>query len=106
MNTLDAIPWYKSPQQIGLVTTAVSALIAVFPKLGQLLGWSSPGDVANGITAIFGVIAVIAPVIGTFIRARSTVQPLTLTQASADVHPNTLANAEKPLPVTGASKTP
>lgn len=101
MSNLDALVWYKSPQQIGLVTTAISALIAVFPKLGQLLGWSSPGDVANGVTAIFGVIAVIAPVVGTFIRARSTVQPLTLTQAGADMHPNTLANAEAPLPVTG-----
>jgi len=105
MNNFDAIPWYRSPQQIGLVTTAVSALVAIFPKIGQLLGWSSPGDIANGVTAVFGAIAIIAPIIGTFIRAKSTVQPLTLTQAAAEVHPNTIANAQAPLPVTGV-KTP
>lgn len=94
MNNLDAIPWYRSPQQIGLVTTAVSALIALFPKLGQMLGWTSPTDVSAGVTSVFGVIAVIAPIIGTFIRAKSTVQPLTLTKAAAEVHPNTVANAQ------------
>jgi hypothetical protein len=104
MLNLDAIPWYKSPQQIGLVTTAVSAFIALFPKVGQLLGWSSPSDISNGVTAVFGVIALVAPIVGTFIRAKSTVQPLTLTQAGADIHPNTLANAAAPLPVTGKAK--
>jgi hypothetical protein len=88
VNNLDAIPWYKSAQQIGLVTTAISAIIAMFPKAGQLLGLSSPTDVS---------------IIGTFIRARSTVQPLTLTQSGADIHPNTLANAQAPLPVTKAT---
>jgi hypothetical protein len=89
--TIGALPWYRSPQQIGLVTTAASAFIALFPKVGQLLGWTSPGDVANGVTAFFGAIAIIAPIIGTFIRARSPVQPLTLTASSAEVHPATLA---------------
>lgn len=106
MNNLDAIPWYRSPQQIGLVTTAVSALIALFPKLGQLLGWTSPSDVASGVTAVFGVIAVIAPVIGTFIRAKSTVQPLTLTKASAEIHPNTIANAQAAANVAFAKDIP
>lgn len=94
MNNLDAIPWYRSPQQIGLVTTAVSALIALFPKIGKMLGWNTPDDVSAGVTSVFGVIAVIAPIIGTFIRAKSTVQPLTLTKAAAEAHPNTVANAQ------------
>jgi hypothetical protein len=97
MNNLPALPWYRSPQQIGLVTTAISAVIALFPKVGQLLGWSSPTDVTNGVTTIFGFIAVVAPVIGSFIRARSTVQPLTLTKADAAVHPNTIAAAQEEL---------
>ena len=91
---MNAIPWYKSPQQIGLVTTAISALIAIFPKLGQELGWTSPSDVTNGVTQVFGVIAVIAPLVGALVRARSKIQPLTLTQSAADVHPNTLANVQ------------
>lgn len=106
MNNLDAIPWYSSPVQIAQVTSAVSALIALFPKLGQALGWTSPSDISTGVTTIFGVIATAAAIYGSIKRASSPIQPLTLTQTSADVHPNTVANAEKPLPVTGAPKAP
>lgn len=100
MNNLDAIPWYRSPVQIAQVTTVVSGIIALFPKVGQLLGWTTPGDISTGVTAIFGVIAVIAPIYGSIKRAKSPIQPLTLTQTAADIHPNTVANAETPLPTT------
>jgi hypothetical protein len=86
-----AIPWYKSPQEIGLITTAVSALIALFPKVGQLLGLTSASDIATAVTNVFGVIALIAPVIGSIVRVNSKAQPLTLTQAGAEAHPNTQA---------------
>lgn len=86
-----AIPFYKSPQTIGLVTTFVSAAIALFPKAGQLLGLAAPGAVESAVTSIFGAIAVIAPIVGAIARTKSTVQPITLTQAQADVHPVTVA---------------
>jgi hypothetical protein len=91
-----AIPWYKSPQTLGLITTAVSAIVAAFPKIGQILGWSSPSDVSAAVSAAFGFVAIIAPIIGTIVRAKSTVQPLTLTQKGADVHPATVA-ANQPM---------
>lgn len=89
-----AIPWYKSPQQIGLITTAVSGLIAAFPKVGQFFGWSSPSDAASAVTAIFASIAIAAPIIGGFVRAHSKTQPLTFTQAAANAHPVTLATEQ------------
>lgn len=89
-----AIPWYRSPQQISNVTAAVSALIALFPKVGQALNLSNASDVSTAVTIVFGAIAVIAPGVGTALRARSKLQPLTLTKAAAEVHPVTLA-AEK-----------
>jgi formylmethanofuran:tetrahydromethanopterin formyltransferase len=89
--TAGAIPWYKSPQQIGLVTTAVSAAVALFPKLGQALGLSSATAVSDAVTNIFGVIALVAPVVGSFIRAKSKVQPLTMTQSGADANSSTVA---------------
>src|ERR1700679_2364747 len=89
--TAGAIAWYRSPQQIGLVTTAVSAAIALFPKLGQALGLSSATAVSDAVTNIFGVIALVAPVVGSFIRAKSKVQPLTLTQARANTNSDTVA---------------
>jgi hypothetical protein len=83
-----AIPWYQSPQLIGLITTIVSAAIAIYgPKLNI-----SSTDITTVVTDIFGVIALIAPIIGTVLRIKSTVQPVTLTQAAADVHPNTIAS--------------
>src|ERR1700689_3379675 len=86
-----AIPWYKSPQQIGLVTTAVSAAIALFPRLGQMLGLTSATAVSDAVTSIFGVIALVAPIIGSFVRANSKIQPLTITQAQATDNVSTKA---------------
>jgi hypothetical protein len=103
MNNLDALPWYRSPVQISQVTAAVSALLAIFPKIGQMLGWTSPGDIANGVTALFGIIAIVAPIYGSFKRANSPIQPLTLTKTGAALHPNTTANAQAPLPTTKAT---
>jgi hypothetical protein len=89
--TVGALPWYKSPQTIGLVTTAVSAFIALSPKLGTLLGLNSPTAVENAVTVVFGFIAFVAPVIGTIVRSNSKLQPITLTQAAADAHPASVA---------------
>jgi hypothetical protein len=89
--TAGAIPWYKSPQQIGLVTTAVSAAVALFPKVGVWLGLSSPSEVANAVTNVFSFIAVVAPIVGSIVRANSKEQPLTLTASEATVHPATRA---------------
>ena len=91
VTTVGAIPWYKSPTQIAMVSSAVSALIALFPRMGVWLHLTSPNDVVNAVTVIFGFIAVIAPVIGSVYRAKSSLQPLTLTAAAAAIHPSTIA---------------
>lgn len=102
-----AIPWYKSPQTIGLVTTAVSAAIALFPKVGQLLGLTSGTAIDAAVTTIFGFIALIAPIVGTVVRVKSKAQPITLTQAAADTHPATVAiQAPAPLPPLDPPKVP
>jgi len=41
----------------------------------------------------------VAPLIGTIVRSRSKVQPITLTQGNADVHPATIA-AERAAAIT------
>jgi hypothetical protein len=90
-STLPAQPWYTSAVQKSQVTAAISALLALSPKLGSLLGLNTPVEVQAAVEAVFGVIALIAPVIGSILRAHSTVQPLTLTQKGADTHPTNLA---------------
>lgn len=85
-----AIPWYKSPQTIGLITTFVAAAVALFPKAGAALGLTSPGAISTAVSNVAGVIALIAPVIGTIVRAKSTEQPITLTEAGAETHPATV----------------
>lgn len=89
-----AIPWYRSPVQVTQVTTAVSAAIAIFPKLGKMLGLQTPGDVEPVVEAIFGAIAVLAPILGSIVRSRSRLQPLTLTKAGAEEHPATALAAQ------------
>jgi len=101
MNNLDALPWYRSPVMISQVVSFLSALTAISPKLATALGWTSTDAINTAVTSVFGVIAILAPLYGAWKRKTSVIQPLTLTQTGADLHPNTLANAEKPLPVTG-----
>jgi hypothetical protein len=86
-----AAPWYTSKVQITQIATILSALIAISPKLGTLLGLPTPGAVEAAVEAVFGGIAVVAPIIGSIFRAKSPLQPLTLTQAGADAHPATIA---------------
>jgi hypothetical protein len=94
-----AIPWFRSPQTIGLITTFIAAAVALFPKAGVLLGLTTPGAIQTAVENIAGVIALLAPVVGTVFRVKSTLQPITLTQAAADVHPVTIA-AHVPPPVS------
>lgn len=93
--TVGAAPWYTSKVQIAQITSLVSALIVLFPKLGSALGLNTLDEVNTTITTVFAFIAVAAPLVGMIFRAKSTIQPLTLTQAKADAHPATL-EAKKP----------
>jgi hypothetical protein len=87
--TVGALPWYKSPVQITQVAAFLSAVIALYPKLGTLLGITTPADVTTFVQTAFGGIALFAPLVGAILRARSTIQPLTLSKSGAENHPAT-----------------
>lgn len=89
--TTGAIPWYKSAQEITNVTTALSAAIAIFPKIGQWLGITNLSDTGVLVTNAFGVAAFVVPLIGARVRWTSKVQPLTGTASGAADHPATVA---------------
>lgn len=89
---MDAIPFYKSPVYIGAVVTILSTIASLSPKLAAILG--NPDAISQSVTSIFSVIALGAGLFTAVKRKNSTVQPLTLTQGGADVHPATLANAQ------------
>lgn len=89
--TVGAIPWYKSQQQLALIATAISAIVAIFPKAGAAFGINTTSDVQSTVSTIAGFLTLIIPVISGIARKYSKVQPLTATQAGADVHPATLA---------------
>lgn len=88
-----AAPWYTSPVQKAQVVAIVSALVALSPKIGQVLGIANPGQAAAWVETVFGFIALVAPILGSIWRARSKLQPLTLTQKAADAHPANIAAA-------------
>lgn len=92
MNNLDALPWYRSPVMVSQVVSAISALTAIAPKLATQFGLTSPDAITQVVTSVFGVIAFSAAMYGAIKRKNSTIQPLTLTQAGADIHPQTVAN--------------
>jgi hypothetical protein len=88
--TIGATVWYESPVMISQVVTFLSATVAIAPKFATALGLTSTDAINQTVTAVFGVIALLATAYGAVKRAKSTTQPLTLTQGSADVHPATL----------------
>lgn len=100
-NTVGAVPWYQSPVQISQVTTFVSAVIAMFPKWGTAVGITTPDQVNTAVTTVFGFIALVAPFVGMILRARSKIQPLTLSQAKADAHPATAVADARSTPPPG-----
>lgn len=82
-DTVGAAPWYTSPVQISQITAAISGVLTVFPQLANLVGLTDT-------TKITAAVTVVAAVAGAIFRARSKIQPLTLTQAKADNHPATV----------------
>lgn len=94
-NTLGAVPFYKSPVQIAQVTTFVSALIAMFPKWGAVVGLTTPDQVNTAVETTFGFIALVAPFVGMILRAKSKIQPLTITPTGAANHPATAVAAAR-----------
>lgn len=90
-STVGATPWYTSQVMIGTIVTILATMVGVFPKLGQLLGFTSTAVISNDVTAICQAIAFLAGVYTAIKRASASVQPLTLTQAAADIHPATKA---------------
>jgi hypothetical protein len=95
-----ALPWYQSPVQKAQVVAAVSALVALSPKIGSLVGIKTPAEASAWVESLFGAITFIAPILGTIWRARSALQPLTLTKAGAAAHPATVAATVAAMPVS------
>ena len=95
-----AVPWYQSPVQKAQVVAAVSALVALSPKLGSLVGIKTPAEASAWVESLFGAITFVAPILGSIWRARSKLQPLTLTKAGAASHPATVAAEVAAMPVS------
>jgi hypothetical protein len=76
---------------IGTVVTILSMLAGAVPKAAAALGLTSPAAISNDVTAVFTVIGLLAGLFTAVSRAKAGVQPLTLTQAAADIHPATKA---------------
>jgi hypothetical protein len=87
---LPAVPWYQSPVQIAQLTTAVTALAAVSPKVAAFLGLTTPDAINTTVQNVCGGVSFLALLYGIFKRAKSPIQPLTLTQARADTHAATV----------------
>jgi hypothetical protein len=81
---LNPIPWYKSPVYISGATTIVSSLVVLVPKAGAALGLTSPELINTAVNAVFEVITLVAGAVTAIARGRSSVQPITVSQASAD----------------------
>ena len=97
---MQAIPWYRSPVYIGAVVTILSTLASLTPKTFLALGLTSPDTISHTVDTVFQLIALVAGGFTAYKRSSSSIQPLTLTQSGADVHPAGTARqaSEKPTP--------
>lgn len=78
---MNAIPWYKSPVYIGIVTSIVSQLLSLAGRADAF-----PAEQVNeAVTAVFQVVALVALAVAEIKRRTSTVQPIAATKASAEL---------------------
>lgn len=101
---MDAIPWYQSKVYIGALVTLLSSLASLAPKLFIAMGLATPDAITTFVNAAFQIIAVVAGMYTLVKRKNSPIQPLTLTKAAAEIHPNTVANASDSIPVVQPPK--
>jgi hypothetical protein len=90
---LAAAPWYTSPVYIGVVISILSQLFVVMPKVFAAVGITSTDKIGPVVEDCFQGVAIVAAWYAQHARRTSTVAPLTLSAASAAVHPNTTAAA-------------
>jgi hypothetical protein len=81
-----AIPWYQSPVMKSQLVTALSALAAIAPHAAAKLGLSDESAVTVAVEGLFASASFASLLYAMVKRATSTVQPLKLSQASADAH--------------------
>jgi hypothetical protein len=79
MTIATALPWYRSPVYVGIVTSLISQLLALAGRADLF-----PTEQINGfVEAAFQIIAVVVLLVSEVKRRKSAVQPLTLTKAGA-----------------------
>lgn len=88
-----AVPWYTSPTIISSISTIVSMLVVLAPKLTDAVGLTA-SNVPVFVNTIFEVIAAVSAAVAGISRARSPVQPIVSGPAAAAVHPSTQAVVE------------
>jgi hypothetical protein len=71
---MNAIPWYKSPVYIGIITSIISQIVVLIGRQ----------DAIGYVEAVFQVIALIALAVAEVKRRTSPIQPIAATRSSAE----------------------
>jgi hypothetical protein len=75
-----ALPWYKSPVYVGIVTSLVSQALALAGRADLF----AVEEINSFVAGTFQFIALAALAVSEIKRRKSAVQPLTLTKAGAE----------------------
>jgi hypothetical protein len=92
--TAGAIPWYKSPIYIAAMTTVLGAIATLYPKAAAVIGINTPLGQTAFIELAGGLVTLAGGGVIWVMRQINKGQPITLTQAAANVHPSTIAVVE------------
>ncbi len=79
-----AIPFWQSPMFISVLVALLSKLIILVPNIAQMIGLSA-ATLSNFVSAIVLICGAVADVVALIKRKNFKIQPLTSTQAKADV---------------------
>jgi hypothetical protein len=74
-----ALPWYRSPVYVGIVTSIVSQLLALTGRAE----FFPTEQISAAVDGVFQVIALVALAIAEYKRRKSKVQPIALTKTAA-----------------------
>lgn len=80
---MNAIPWYRSPVMVSAAVAVISQVLVILGKTDVI----TPELLTQKVEAFFQLVAILAPVWTLIARARSKVQPVTLTKDGANQPP-------------------
>jgi hypothetical protein len=102
---MNPVPWYTSPVYKGIAVALICGIVSISPKVAASFGLIDKESINTFVTDLFQGIGMLSLVYAERKRAKSEIQPLTLSQKSADAKTTILTQAATDMNVLSTQTT-